>query len=147
MAKEVDAVRKVQLNQVQSLARQLAQPGEKGKQAALSLAHMVRPGNSLVGAEALRVLVLAVRQAPSADARRWAAWALGGVVNYIDPLDLSNQVVPALINVIHNPNSEHVDLRVTGQAYKSLLHIGTPDAMAAVDAYERRISRRRGPVD
>jgi hypothetical protein len=133
----------VQLKQVKTLARQLGLPEGRGRHAAICIAHLVKMGDETVRQDALDTLIDVVKQGPTPEARKWAAWALGGLAGWIDPHDLSYRVVPTLIRVLHPVDLSRVDLRVAGQAYHSLLYIGTPDAVAAADLYKAKIIEAR----
>ena len=133
----------IQSKQVKLLARQLALPDGQGRHAAVCLAHMVKPGNSLVAQEALNALIDALKYGDSAEGRKWAAWALGGLAASVNTHDLSDRIVPALIRVLHPVDLDRVDLHVAGQAYHSLLYIGTPDAVAAAESYKARVIEAR----
>jgi hypothetical protein len=133
----------LQLKQVKTLARQMGLPDGRGRHAAICMAQLVKMADSRVRQDALDTLLDVLIQGPSPEARKWAAWALGGLAGSIDPHDLSNRVVPTLISILHPVDLTRVDLRVAGQAYHSLLFIGTPDAVVAAERYKSKMIEAR----
>ncbi len=132
-------MRDMQYKQVLTLRQHLALPGEKSRHAAICLAHLVKPGNSLVGGEALDALLDTLRSDTSVQARMRAAWALGGLAGSVSAYDLGERIVPALIGALQLYDTGKPDVMVAGQAYHSLLYIGTPDAVAATEAYRAKV--------
>ena len=131
-----------QIRQIARLRQQVALPGEKGTHAAVCLAHLVKPGSSMVSGEALDTLLALLQPDQPALVRQRAAWALSKIAEAVDTSDLSERIVPGLIGVLEAPG---VDVRLARQVYVSLLNIGTPDAFAAVEAYRNRlIDAKRG---
>lgn len=132
-------MRDVQYKQVVTLRQHLALPNEKSRHAAICLAHLVKPGNSLVAAEALDALLDTLASDTSPQARMRAAWALGGLAGAVSAYDLSERIVPALIGALGLNETHKPDVMVAGQAYHSLLYIGTPDAVVATEAYRAKV--------
>lgn len=137
--KTASQMRELQLRQVLTLKQHLALPGDRGRHAAICLAHLVKPDNSLVRNEALDTLLAALKPDNAPDARTRAAWALGGLANWVSPYELSERIVPALIEALGIKDAGRPDVRVAGQAYHSLLYIGTPDAIDATETYRARV--------
>jgi hypothetical protein len=133
----------LQRKQVILLTRGLGWPEGRGRHAAICLAKLVKLGEAPIRHEALESLITVVKDGSSPEARKWAAWALGGLAGSIEPHDLSYRVVPALIRVLHPVDLSRVDLHAAGQAYHSLLYIGTPDAVAAAERYKQKIKAAR----
>lgn len=133
----------IQRKQVKTLARQMGLPDGRGRHAAICMAHLVKMADLQVRQDALDTLLDVLKTGSSPEARKWAAWALGGLAGSIDPHDLSYRVVPTLISILHPVDLTRVDLRVAGQAYHSLLFIGTPDAVAAADNYKSKMIEAR----
>lgn len=134
-----NSIRDVQLKQVAILKQHMALPGEHGRHAAICLAHLVKPGNSLVRLEALQALLGALETGNPTEMRKRAAWALGGLAAAVAAYDLSERIVPALIHALNLHDTTRPDVLVAGQAYHSLLYIGTPDAVAATEAYRAKV--------
>ena len=124
----------------------MALPGEHGRHATICLAHLVKPGNSLVRCEALNALLTAVETNNPTEMRKRAAWALGGLASSVAPYDLSERIVPALIRALNLHDTARPDVLVAGQAYHSLLYIGTPDAVAATEAYRAKVIEAKALV-
>ena len=129
----------MQLRQVNKLAQQLLLPDESSKRAAVCLAHLVKPENSVVGREALAVLLAGLEPSKPTDTRKAAAWALAGLAPYVSTEDLSNRIVPRLIQLLDEGQPGSGDFGVARQAYQSLNHIGTPDAMMATEIWFTRM--------
>lgn len=134
-----NGMRDVQLKQVMSLRQHLALPGDQGRHATICLAHLVKPGNSLVTREALNALLDALADPNQPEVRKRAAWALGGLANSVSAYDLGERIVPALIRTLDLDNNGQFNVLVAGQAYHSLLYVGTPDAVAATEAYRAKV--------
>jgi PBS lyase HEAT-like repeat len=134
-----DDMREVQLKQVTTLQQQMNLPDEQGRHATICLAHMVKPGNSVVSREALDALLAALGEENPAQMRKQAAWALGGLAGWVPTYDLAERVVPALIHALQLDHVGMPDVLVAGQAYHSLLYVGTPDAIAATEAYRAKV--------
>jgi hypothetical protein len=135
----VENSREVQLKQVTILKQHMSLPGEHGRHATICLAHLVKPGNSLVRCEALDALLSALDAANPTEMRKRAAWALGGLAASVASYDLSERIVPTLIRALNLNDAARPDVLVAGQAYHSLLYIGTPDAVAATEAYRAKV--------
>lgn len=134
-----ESKRDAQLKQVMSLKRHLGLPGEEGRRATICLAKLAKPGYSLVNREALDALLDSLGHVQPVEVRKRAAWALGGLANAVSAYDLSERIVPALILVLCLDRPEQPDVLVAGQAYHSLLNIGTPDAVVATEAYRAKV--------
>lgn len=134
-----DNIREIQLRQIAILKQHMSLPGEHGRHAAICLAHLVKPGNSLVRCEALNALLDAMDSINPTEMRKRAAWALGGLAAAVASYDLSERIVPTLIKALNLQDSARPDVLVAGQAYHSLLYIGTPDAVAATEAYRTKV--------
>ena len=141
-----DNIREIQLRQVAILKQHMALPGEHGRHATICLAHLVKPGNSLVRCEALNALLNAMETSNPTEMRKRAAWALGGLAAAVAAYDLSERIVPTLIRALNLYDSARPDVLVAGQAYHSLLYIGTPDAVAATEAYRAKVIAAKAMV-
>lgn len=96
--------------------------------------------------EALSALLNAVEAGNPTEMRKRAAWALGGLAASVAPYDLSERIVPTLIRALNLHDSGRPDVLVAGQAYHSLLYIGTPDAIAATEAYRAKVIEAKALV-
>lgn len=134
-----DDMRQMQLKQVTTLTGQMVIPGDKGTHAAVCLAHLVRPGSSQVTLEALNALLETLKQSPSLLARRRAAWVLAKIAAAVHSSDLSDRIVPIMIETLEGSSGPRLDVRLARQIYLSLRQIGTPDALAALDTYHTRL--------
>jgi hypothetical protein len=133
----------LQGRQVRILREQLELPGEQGRLAAIRLAQLVKQNSTPISDEALEAFLEVLASGKQVDSRKWAAWALGALANVVTAYDLSERIVPALIQVLSLNQTEMPDVIVAGQAYRSLMYIGTPDAVAAVEAYRAKVLNRR----
>ncbi len=136
-------MKNIQIRQVNKLAQQLLLPDEESKRAAICLAHLTKPGNSVVARESLTILLDALDQTKPQDTRKAAAWALASLVSHVKPEDLSNRIVPKLIQILEEYRLGDENMSVIRQAYQSLNHIGTPDAIMATETWRARVKDSR----
>ena len=128
-------MRQTQHNQILRLQEQIALPGHRGRHAAACLAHLVKPGRSLLPLEALDALLTTLQQSKSPLAKQRATRELAKLAGEADSADLSNRIVPALIAMLLPPKGQQADVRLSRHIYLALRIIGTPDALTAVDTY------------
>lgn len=139
MADDPAHMQSIQQDQVNRLQAQIALPGHSGRHAAACLAQLAQLGTSLVPTEALDALLDTLHHSESPLARQRAVRELARLAEGADSVDLSDRIVPALIEMLNPPDGRHVDVRLARQLYLALRAIGTPDALAALDAYDDRL--------
>ena len=96
--------------------------------------------------EALDALLSALEEGSVPQMRKQAAWALGGLAGWVSSYDLGERVVPALIHALQLDHPGMPDVLVAGQAYHSLLYVGTPDAIEATEAYRAKVIAEKNPA-
>ena len=135
MADDSDRMRQIQHDQINRLRGQIALPDHRGRHAAACLAHLVKPGRSLLPQEALDALLGTLRDSESKVARQRAVRELAMLAENVNAVDLSDKIVPGLITMLNPPAGEKRDVLLARLVYLALRIIGTPDAFAALDAY------------